>query len=449
MPSRPSLPAAGTFQATSTTPSKPSDTPGATLFSATPSPLDLPPGPLTLTEFERNAMPESLRHALAGWLHAHRAEQTREVWHKRLQIPSTGASLTMIGEVLLRCIADPSAPMAVLDAWLRAPQRLYGASAPFARPHDVVLVAVASRRLDLLTTVLDAPGFCPNERERETWPTAVGPNPEQKAWLDRHGKALFNGGVARTMGVKPGGGMARAVLEAAADFIPAQRPSENERSTDPFWTWLDVHNPKTQGWPALPRTWSTFFDPEQTATTTKVRHQPHTNLVGLAVMMGWTDGVRTLLDHGVDPYAWDTAETPSPVFVSPLMLALHLDERDAVRLLVQHPSFRPTHHHGYTDSQWERRQTIPDDVGQLWPQTAAYHGGLDLAVLLEYEVANDPAVSTAVADAMNRLKPSTRKRLERSLAEQPRDHGRRCWEKWVLQQTLVDAPDAARARPRL
>lgn len=309
----------------------------------------------------------------------------------------------------------------------------------------VVRLAVEGQNLDLLNRVLDEPMFCPTETSRSP---RRGEQPDRMRRL--YGSNLFNGGLHA------------AVVDPTRQGL---------QSSSVAWLWSDWERtrqqqggtPVTAGGPAIPQPtkeirdaatfWSRNMQEALRVPYQEYRAHREVNLVGLAVMMGWPEGVQALLDHGVQPYARPSTETQdgsARTFISPVVLAGHYHEVECLRRLVQHPSFEVHGRrasYGHDETTWAKLKEKPT----LAPwRNARRHGGLEIEFVLESAAAmDDPAIRTAMRGIVNGLNRSWLRKLnDPTTGLSPA--GQRTLEALVLETLVCEQPaDAPRVRSRL
>lgn len=168
------------------------------------------------------------------------------------------------------------------------------------------------------------------------------------------------------------------------------------------------------------------------------RYVLDTNVVGLAVLHGWTDGVQRLLDAGMDPYAKQAGKAGGH---SAMMVAAVFHETASAVALLNHSSFSPSARFGRT------RETAAATA--LWRQIDPnLVRGYDWNLICRSDLLDEPEVRSVMLNRWARMTRNVRQKLtgDDPLAAQR-------WEQVVLRAEIqaerFDVTQGPRVRDRL
>lgn len=411
-----------------------------------PSVPSSPRRAITLDHEDQEAMPEALRTALLAWHAQHRALQAGVSWQQAQAVPAqvTHGQLMRTALQAVHGLVDPDH----LRSWLD------GFYADTARKPDprlgLVAMLVEARRTDLLDVVLNHPGW----RSRTTSPGS-GRSP--------HGATVpFNGALryARRRATNAAG-PGLLFLDHLHEHWPELQHERNPLiqafpflGRDRQMAEMEVEQAQHQqvdriraagGAPATHRV-SLVPGPAMRAVLKKAtgaRMAYHLNVVGLAVLHGWPEGMRRLLDAGVDPY---TPASPKWTSHSALMLACVFGETACARALIEHSSFSASARYGRSARELAGQAHAPSDT-ELWRLVdPSLRGGYEWNVVCRSTLIGDPDVREAMMARWQRMPRSVQARLKQ---DDPVAAHR--WEQEILRAEILEVPviAAPHARPRL
>lgn len=308
-----------------------------------------------------------------------------------------------------RCLAEvvrDGLPLTVVQPWLDAlPVSLPGPmDSCEARAQDLLVLAMTSRRVALLDAVLRSAPF-QHPGAGQGLPFAVAhPDPTVRPWEGTGDPWL------RPMHDDP--------LTERIGQAPLPRPDELEVS----WRLLQHHQPMLSGF----------------------RAHSHLNLLGFGVMLGWHDGIRALVEHGASPYARADG-TSEAHLLSPVLLAVHHQDPQALVALLAHPALDPFRTFGPPDN--VTTSGLPLALKHALQHRCAPHR-LELGVVLDDPtIMAQPSVRAALGAWLARWEP-----MLHELDAQLIDPQRRRLETVRLHHVAQEAQGAVldeRARSRL
>lgn len=394
--------------------------------------------PIVLSHQDQAAMPADLRTALLNWHRQHRAMEAGVSFQDAQVVPdrTTSDHLTRAMLHAVHGLLDRAHVQVWVDRFRMErddPRRVNECTPLFE-------MAIEARRLDLLDALLSNPDLVPTHtstnggssfnggrlwaRRRAT--NVEGPGPAFWDALARQWPALQQ---AKDPLVAAFSDRAQAEQLVHLEIQDAQkrqmlqigllsREAYEAYKKDP-WAAREGH-----GQPAPTPAMRTMLQQAQGA-----RYASKTNLVGLAVMHGWPDGVQRLLDAGVDPYAIVSTRR---LCHSALVLASVFNEPACAVVLLKHSSFSTNARYGEADKDIARMGSSNVSALTLWHQIdPALMGGFDWNLLCRSALLDDPDVQAVM---LKHWQGMTASRRERVTAHDLRAAQR--WEQVVLRAAI-------------
>lgn len=204
-----------------------------------------------------------------------------------------------------RCLSEvvrDGLPLTVVQPWLDSlPTSLPGPmDQREARLQDLLMLAMVSRRIELLDAVLrSAPFQRPDVAQGVSFAVAH-PDPAVCPWMNT------------------GDSLMRPLSEDPLTERMGQAPLPLPEETEAHWRLLQHHQPMLAGF----------------------RVHSHLNMLGFGVMLGWHAGLRRRVAHGASPYARADGTSDS-LLLSPVLLAVHHQDPEALVALLEHPALTP------------------------------------------------------------------------------------------------------------